>query len=98
MEKLKDWLQEQRNHKFIPITTLAMILDETNTHGNVSLKVAGTFPLTYGLLISVSSCLNKTAISCIRYLSSFKSTGFFFLFLQLIGCAITYFLICLQHD
>ncbi len=53
LEKFKRWLQREENHAFIPGNTLTLILDELSSHKNVGIKVAGIFPLTYGLLASV---------------------------------------------
>lgn len=57
MGKLKDWVNQDENSEFIPSNTLSLILDEVNTHDKVSIKVAGIFPITYGLLTSVSHCI-----------------------------------------
>lgn len=54
MGKFKNWLNVDGNTEFIPCSKISLILDELSTHNQVGIKVAGVFPITYGLLISVS--------------------------------------------
>lgn len=55
MKKFKLWLLKEKNNGLVPGNSVSLILDELSTHDNVSILIAGTFPLTYGLLATVRS-------------------------------------------
>lgn len=60
MGRFKNWISQDSSNELVVGNNLTMILDEINTHDKISIKVAGIFPITYGLLMSVRVILYTT--------------------------------------